>query len=68
MGWSVLIIIFGIGIVIPAAWSIVGLSMGNTKFWPGVLGTGWAIGLLLVALVLEGVDRRKSTSRAPVLS
>lgn len=52
----ILIIVFGIGIVIPATWSIVGLIMGNTKFWPGVLGTGWAVALLLVTFIGIGIN------------
>jgi len=52
MGWTVFFIVFfGIAAVIPATWSIIGLIRGNTRFWPGALGTGWAIGLLLVTFV-----------------
>jgi hypothetical protein len=52
MGWTVvLIVVFGIAIIIPATWSIIGLIRGNTKFWPGVAGTAWALALLLVTFV-----------------
>lgn len=52
MGWTIaLIVIFGIAALIPAVWSVIGLIRGNMKFWPGVLGTGWAIALLLVTFI-----------------
>lgn len=45
------IIFFGIGALVPAAWSIIGLIGGNTKFWPGVFGTIFAIGLLTATFI-----------------
>jgi hypothetical protein len=52
MGWTVfLIVFFGIAAVIPAAWSIIGLARGNTRFWPGVVGAGFAVALLLVTFI-----------------
>src|SRR6266496_5386674 len=52
MGLTVFFIIFfGIAAIIPATWSIIGLVQGNTRFWPAVVGTGWAAGLLLVTLI-----------------
>jgi hypothetical protein len=47
----ILIVVFGVAAVIPAVWSIVGLIQGNKNFWPGVLGAGWALGLLLVTII-----------------
>ena len=46
-----LIIFFGVGALVPAVWSIVGLISGNTKFWPGVFGTVFALGLLTVTFI-----------------
>jgi hypothetical protein len=52
MEWTVtFIVVFGIASIIPAVWSIVGLIRGNTRFWPGVVGTVWAIALLLVTFI-----------------
>jgi hypothetical protein len=45
------IVFFGLAAAIPAIWSIIGLIRGNTRFWPAVLGTIWAIGLLLVTFI-----------------
>jgi hypothetical protein len=45
------IVFFGIAIIIPATWSIIGLIRGNTSFWPAVVGTAWAVVLLLVTFV-----------------
>jgi hypothetical protein len=52
MGWTVFFIVFfGIAALIPATWSIIGLIRGNTRFWPAVVGTGFAVGLLLVTFI-----------------
>jgi len=51
-----LIIFFGIGAVIPIVWSIIGLIQGNRMFWPGVFGSVWAIGLLLVTFIGIGTN------------
>jgi hypothetical protein len=45
------VIFFGLGALVPAVWSIVGLIGGNTKFWPGVFGTIFALGLLTVTFI-----------------
>jgi hypothetical protein len=51
-----LIVIFGIAALIPAVWSIIGLITGRWKFWPAVLGTGWAFSLLLVTFIGIATD------------
>jgi hypothetical protein len=52
MEWTVFFIVFfGIAALIPATWSIIGLIRGNTRFWPGVVGTAWAVVLLAVTFV-----------------
>jgi hypothetical protein len=51
-----LIIFFGIGAIIPIVWSIIGLAQGNTMFWPGVFGSVWAVGLLLVTFIGIGTN------------
>lgn len=52
MGFTVfLIIFFGIAAIIPAVWAIIGLVRGNSRFWPCVIGTGFAIALLLVTII-----------------
>jgi len=51
-----LIIFFGIGAIIPIVWSIIGLARGNTMFWPGVFGSVWAVGLLLVTFIGIGTN------------
>jgi hypothetical protein len=49
MGWTVsFVVVFGIAILIPVVWSIIGLATGNTRFWPAVVGTVWAVALMLV--------------------
>jgi hypothetical protein len=45
------IIFFGIAALVPAVWSIIGLIRGNTKFWPCVVGTGFALVMLIFTLV-----------------
>ncbi|HEY3039692.1 MAG TPA: hypothetical protein VGJ66_13215 [Pyrinomonadaceae bacterium] len=51
-----MIIVFGIAIIIPATWSIIGLIRGNTSFWPGVVGTAFAVILLVVTFVGIGTN------------
>jgi len=52
MAWAVAFsVIFGIGAVIPAVWSIVGLIRGNTRFWPAVVGVGWAVVLMVITFI-----------------
>jgi len=47
----VFIILFGTAALVPAVWSIIGLIGGNTKFWPCVAGTGFALILLIITLI-----------------
>jgi len=51
-----LIIFFSIGAIIPIVWSIIGLARGNKMFWPGVFGSVWAVGLLLVTFIGIGTN------------
>src|SRR6185436_18716703 len=51
-----LIIFFGIGAIIPIVWSIIGLAQGNSMFWPGVFGSVWAVGLLVVTFIGIGTN------------
>ena len=48
----IFIVVFGVGAVIPAVWSIIGMIKGDTsKFWPGVFGTIWAVALLTATFI-----------------
>ncbi|HEY8187084.1 MAG TPA: hypothetical protein VIF64_13495 [Pyrinomonadaceae bacterium] len=50
------ILFFGIAAVIPAVWAIVGLIQGNTRYWPAVAGTGFAVALLLVTIIGAAIN------------
>jgi hypothetical protein len=52
----VFIIVFGIAILIPVVWSIIGLATGNTRFWPAVVGTGWALVLMLITVIGMAIE------------
>jgi hypothetical protein len=57
VAWTVLFIaLFGVASLVPAVWSIVGLARGDKRFWPGVVGTVWAVLLLLITLVGIGIN------------
>ena len=45
------IVFFGIGALIPATWSVIGLIRGDTRFWPGVFAIVFALGLLTVTFI-----------------
>ena len=45
------IVFFGIAAIIPATWAIIGLIQGNTRFWPAIAGTAFAVALLLVTII-----------------
>jgi len=51
-GWTIFFIFFfTIAALVPALWSIGGLIRGNRGFWPGVVGVGWAVVLMVVTIV-----------------
>jgi hypothetical protein len=52
----VMVLVFGAAIAVPAVWSIVGLVRGQRGSWPGLLGTGWGVLLLLVTLIGSALD------------
>ena len=65
MGFTVfLIVFFGIAAIIPATWAIIGLIRGNKQFWPCVVGTGWA----LVLLLITGIGAATNWGGCPVES
>lgn len=65
MGWTVsFIVIFSVAALVPAIWAIVGLAMGNRKFWPAIAGTVWALLLMLVTFVGIGTRWGGCTSDA----
>jgi hypothetical protein len=72
VAWAVaFILVFGTAALIPAVWSIVGLARGNTRFWPGVVGTCWAVLLLVFTLIQIGTnwggcDSTSSTSKGAI--
>jgi hypothetical protein len=52
MAWTVFfIVVFGIAIVIPIVWAVVGLAQGNRRFWPTLVGAAWAVALMLVTFI-----------------
>ena len=53
MAWAVIfIVVFGIALLVPVVWAIVGMAQGRTqRFWPTILGMGFALALMLVTFV-----------------
>jgi hypothetical protein len=49
MGWTIAFcVIFGTAALVPAVLSIVGVIRGNRRLWPAVLGTAFAVLLMVV--------------------
>lgn len=56
-GWSLsFIIIFTVAALVPAIWSIVGVIQGKKEFWPAVIGTIWAVILLIAYFIAMAAD------------
>lgn len=53
MAWTVVfVIVFGIAILIPVVWSIIGMATGgSSRFWPAIVGTAWAAVLMLITVI-----------------
>lgn len=56
-GWTIgFILVFGIAALVPAVWGVVGLIAGKARFWPVVLGTGWAALLMIFTFISMATD------------
>jgi hypothetical protein len=52
----VFIIVFGIAILIPTVWAIIGLATGNTRYWPAIVGAAWGLVLMLITVIGMAID------------
>jgi hypothetical protein len=57
MAWSIVfILVFGIALLVPTVWAIVGVATGRKRFWPCVAGAAWALALMLVTFIGMATD------------
>lgn len=59
------IVVFGIAILIPAGWSIIGLATGKTRLWTVAVGAGWALVLLVITFIGIGTKWGDCSSDSP---